>query len=82
MDPEIAWTRVNVTIRRESPVNSYLLTFIDISEDTNPLNLIHNLYPGWIIIRMWANNLEGDRIRHKILSDDIEWHILTYECDK
>ena len=82
MDPERTLRRFNVTLQRAFPVESYLLTFIDIAEHIYPRNHVQKLYPGWIIIRMWADNLEGDRIRHKILSDDLEWNILSYECDK
>lgn len=71
--------RVNVTIRRESPVNSYLCTFIDIYDGRNVQNYVRELYPGWIIIRIWT---DGDTERHETLINDPEWHICVYECDK
>ena len=77
-------TRINVTLRRESPVDSYLCTFRDTpNEILDPQDYIRYLYPGWVIIRIWIDgNPNNDAKRHETLSDDPEWYIGVYECDK
>ena len=82
MDPERTLRRVNVTLQRAFPVESHLLTFIDIPSNIERWGYIKELYPGWIIMYLWDHDPDCSRIRNELLSDNLEWNILSYECDE
>ena len=63
----------NLTLRRESPVQSFLCTIVD----TANMMMILDMYPGWSIVRLWKT--ADDEARHEILKSDPFWHVLSYD---